>query len=153
MWIPVVLEWVPYHRPKFPLLLLNLEERVGAAPIFGSAPPPLLLIQSLLFLFGRNPLSCCNNTPQAKSRRAKHVGFFSTSSPHTAVFLHYHLWMGWPCDVEVPRGAPKTGSHPIQQCPGDPSAPGGGRAQHVSLNPKPTSCGTQNSHSSVNHRT
>ena len=109
MWISVVLEWVPYRYPKFPLLLLNLGEKVGFH--IWITTPRLLLIQSLLFLFGRNPLSCCNNTPQAKTRRAIHVDFFSTSSP-AAVFLHYHLWMGWACDVEVPRGAQKTGSHP-----------------------------------------
>ena len=50
--------WVPYHwNLNFPLLLpLNLGERVGAVSHIWIATPRLPLIQSLLFLFGRNPL-------------------------------------------------------------------------------------------------
>ena len=71
MWICVVCLTIL----NFPLLLLvNLGERVGAGSHIWITTPRLLLIQALLFLFGRNPLSCCNNTPQAKTRRAIYTG-------------------------------------------------------------------------------
>ena len=155
IWISVVFWNVCRTILNFPLLLVNLGERVGAGSHIWITTPRLLLIQSLLFLFGRNPLSCCNNTPQAKTAAPYiHVDFFSTShTPPQSFFIITSGWDGHAMSRRVPPRRPKNRFPPQQGCPGDPSAPGGGRAQHVSLNPQPTSCGTQNLHSSVNHGT
>ena len=104
---------MPYHSPKFPLLLVNLAERVGA-PIFGS-PPPASSLYSRSCFYSVEILSCCNHTPPAKTRHGGHVAFFSTFAHPQPFFIITSGWDGHHAISRVPE-APKNRFPPQLEC-------------------------------------
>ena len=135
-WVSFVVQSGCHTTLKFPPATQFWREGGGRLPYLDHHPPPLPIYSRSCF-YSVEILSRVVTTrhKQRPAPRHIHVGFFSTSSP-AAVFLHYHLWIwdGHAMSRRAPPRRPKNRFPPQQGCPGDPSAPGGGRAQHVSLN-------------------
>ena len=120
---------VPYH-PKFPLA----SQEGGGRPHIWS-PPSASPLYSRSCFYSVEILSRVVTTRRKQRPAAPYT--WASLAPHPlpqSFFIITSGWDGHAMSRRVPPRRPKNRFPPQQGCPGDPSAPGGGRAQHVSLN-------------------